>query len=221
MGVLQNAAWWAADYLYAARSQLRSLDHRTPSSIFRSGHRPPVLVLPGVYEPWRFMLPLIRTLHDDGHPVHIVDPLRNNRRPIADGARLVSRYLSAQNLDDVTIVAHSKGGLIGKHVLAFETGGRRVRSMVAIATPFGGSSLARYQLSPTLRSFSPRNAALQKLGTEQKVNERIVSVFARFDPHIPEGSELELARNVRINTGGHFRILAHPDTLKIVREVAG
>lgn len=220
MGLLQNAAWWIADYCYAARAQLRALDRRAPAHTFRTGQLAPVVILPGVYEPWRFMLPMIRVLHGDGHPVHVIDPLRNNRRPVAQGAEAVSHYLSSRGIEDAVIVAHSKGGLIGKHLMAFDPEGRRIRSMVAIATPFGGSSLARYQLSPTLRSFSPRNAALRRLGAEVVVNERIVSVFARFDPHIPGGSELALARNIRIDTGGHFRILAHPETLKIVREVA-
>ena len=220
MGLVQRAAWWVADYLYAARAQLRALDRRVRADAFTSGHRSPLLVLPGVYEPWRFMLPMIRALHGAGHPVHVVEPLRDNRRPVALGADAVARYLEAADLEGVTIVAHSKGGLVGKHLLAFSPAGRRIRSMAAIATPFGGSTLARYQLSRTLRSFSPRDATLRRLDAEREVNGRIVSIFARFDPHIPEGSELAGARNVRVNTGGHFRILAHPDTLRTVREVA-
>lgn len=221
MGIVQKGVWWAADYLYAARAQLRALDPRVTPEAFRSGDRRPVLVIPGVYEPWRFMLPLIRTLHGDGHPVHVVDPLRANRRPVADGAAAVSRYLAATGLDDVVIVAHSKGGLIGKHVMALDAEGHRVRAMAAIATPFGGSALARYQFSRTLRAFSPRDATLRRLGAEREVNRRVVSIFADFDPHIPEGSELAGARNVRLATGGHFRILAHPETLRVVREVVG
>lgn len=218
MGVVQNAAWWAADYLYAARAQILALDRRIAPGDFLTGHLTPVVVLPGVYEPWRFMLPMIRMLHGDGHPVHVVDPLQNNRRPVAHGAEAVGQYLRAQQLEQVIIVAHSKGGLLGKHVMAFSTERHRILSMVAIATPFGGSSLARYQLSPTLRSFSPRDATLRKLNAEHSVNERIVSVFAAFDPHIPEGSWLEGAQNIEIDTGGHFRILAHPETLRIVRD---
>lgn len=218
MGLVQNAAWWAADYLYAARAQILALDRRIDADTFRTGHRTPIVVLPGVYEPWRFMLPMIRMLHGDGHPVHVIAPLQNNRRPVTHGAEAVSSYLRSQQLERVVIVAHSKGGLLGKHVMAFSTERHRILSMVAIATPFGGSTLARYQLSPTLRSFSPRDATLRKLSAERSTNERIVSVFASFDPHIPEGSRLEGARNVEVNTGGHFRILAHPETLRIVRE---
>ena len=92
----------------------------------------------------------------------------------------------------------------------------RVCAMVAISTPFGGSRYARYLLIPTLRAFSSADPALMALGADIRANSRIVSIFGQFDPHIPEGSELVGARNVRIDTGGHFRILGEPATIKTV-----
>lgn len=214
---MRKVGWWIADYAYAARWQLRAFLGRDDPRDFLEGDRVPILIIPGVYEPWRFMLPLIRDLHERGHPVHVIDPLRSNRVPVTEGARLVEDYLVARGLEEVTVVAHSKGGLIGKHVMVFGDETRRVRAMVAIAAPFGGSRYARYLLGPTLRSFSPRDATLARLAGAAEANHRIVSVFARFDPHIPEGSALAGARNVRVETGGHFRILAHPRTISEVR----
>jgi hypothetical protein len=221
MSVAQKAAWWAADYCYVARDQIRALDRRVPSHAFRSGDRAPVVILPGVFEPWRFLLPMIRALHGAGHPVHVIDALEYNTQPIADSAALVSQHLASQQLEGAFFVAHSKGGLIGKHVMAFEAEGWRIRSMVAIATPFNGSSLARYQPTSALRHFSPRDTTLQRLDAERAVNDRIVSIFPSFDPHIPEGCALPLARNVHIDTGGHFRILARRDVLMHVLAVTG
>lgn len=222
MSVARKAAWWIADYAYAARRQVDAHLSRAAARDFRGGDpaAAPVLVVPGVYEPWRFMLPVIRDLHERGHPVHIVDPLRNNRVPVTEGARLVDAALAEHDLADAVIVAHSKGGLIGKHVMAFGAEARRVRAMVAVASPFGGSSYARYLIGPTLRAFSPTDATVMRLASSLEANARITSVFARFDPHIPEGSELEGATNVRVETGGHFRILAHPRALDEIRRVA-
>ena len=45
------------------------------------------------------------------------------------------------------------------------------------------------------------------LGNEHSVNGRIVSVFGRFDPHIPDGSALDGATNVLVPASGHFRVL--------------
>jgi len=217
MTAIRALGWWMRDYAYAAWWQLRALGNRTDPSSFRSGTRAPVLVIPGVYESWKFLQPLIVALHERGHPVHVVDPLRHNRRPVAAGAALVAEYLVAHGLRDVVLVAHSMGGLIGKHVMALDPAAERVRGMVAVATPFGGSRYATLMLSPTLRSFSPRNATILALARETAVNSRIVSLYGRFDPHIPGGSELAGARNVVLETGGHFRILAHP---RVIAEAA-
>lgn len=217
---LRKGMWWAADYLYAGWRQVRSAFSRHRAGAFASGHRSPILVIPGVYEPWRFMLPLIRELHELGHPVHVIEPLRNNRIPVPSGARLAHDYIAARELRDVVIVAHSKGGLIGKHVMSFGDAGHRIRTMVAIAAPFGGSRYAALLPGRTLRAFRPNDATLQELAAAHDPNPRIVSVYAAFDPHIPGGSELDGAVNVLVETGGHFRILAHPHTRRIVREVA-
>lgn len=220
MSVLREAVWWAQDYLYAGWRQLRSVSSRCSPGDFASGDRSPILVVPGVYEPWRFMLPLIRELHELGHPVHVVEPLRHNRIPVPSAARLVHDYLSARGLRDVVIVAHSKGGLIGKHVMSFADAEQRIRSMIAIATPFGGSRYATLLPGRTLRAFRPNDATPLQLAAARDPNARIVSIYAAFDPHIPGGSELDGAVNVRVETGGHFRILAHPRTRDVVREVA-
>lgn len=220
MSPLQKAVAWLADYVYAGWCQLRGFGSRSKAQDFREGRLDPVLILPGVYERWQFMLPLIRELHEEGHPVHILDGLRDNRDPVSTGSLLADTYLNGHDLRNVVIVAHSKGGLIGKHMMSFGESAGRVRTMVAIATPFGGSRYARYFLNRTMRAFRSNDETLALLTGAAAVNGRIVSVFARFDPHIPEGSELAGARNVRINGSGHFRILKHPATRAEVLRVA-
>jgi pimeloyl-ACP methyl ester carboxylesterase len=220
IGVLRKAGWWLADYAYAGYWQLRAAFDRTDPASFSTGSAARIVVLPGVYETWKFMQPLVAALHERGHPVHVVDALRRNQRPIVDMAQSVTEFLEAQDLTDVILVAHSKGGLAGKVVMTGPAAAR-VRSMLAIATPFGGSRYARRMLSRTLRAFSPEDPSIVSLAQQLTVNGRIVSVYAEFDPHIPEGSELAGAKNVRLDTGGHFRILAHPRVLAELAVLAG
>jgi hypothetical protein len=54
------------------------------------------------------------------------------------------------------------------------------------------------------------------LGRDTSVNGRIVSIFGRYDLHIPDGSMLEGATNVRVPVVGHFRILGAPETWRAV-----
>lgn len=218
--IVRDLGWWARDYLYALRGQWRALTSREGAEALKTGDGTPVVLLPGIYETWRFLEPLARVLHERGHPVHVVDELGDNRRPIAEQASRVAAVLIARGLDDVVLVAHSKGGLIGKHVMAFHPAGSRVRAMVAVATPFGGSRYSRLMPTPSLRAFASGNATMRALAASAEANARIVSVYGAFDPHIPEGSELAGARNVRLTGGGHFRVLADPRVIAEVIRVA-
>lgn len=217
---LRDLRWWVRDYAYALRGQWRALVGREGAEPLSHGAGTPIVLLPGIYETWRFLEPLARALHERGHPVYVVDELGDNRRPIAEQASRVAVFLLARGLDDVVLVAHSKGGLIGKHVMAFDSAGARVRAMVAVATPFGGSRYSRLMPTPSLRAFASGDATMRALAAAAEANARIVSIYGSFDPHIPEGSELAGARNVRLAEGGHFRILADPRVIAEVVRVA-
>jgi hypothetical protein len=213
----------AADYAWATDRQLRHLLRpalpTVPSDRLPSD-RSPIVLLPGIYETWEFLGPVATALARAGHPIHAVPGLRHNARPVPESADVVVEHLERTGLADVVLVAHSKGGLIGKRVL-LSPASDQVLGMVAIATPFTGSRWARYMLSQALRSFDPRDPVLLALAGELLVNERITAVYPRFDPHIPETGELPGARNIELPLSGHFRPLGHPllvDT--VVREVA-
>ncbi|XAS63693.1 alpha/beta hydrolase [Micrococcaceae bacterium Sec5.8] len=218
--VLQTGRWWLQDYIYAAGRQLLSAVSRTRPDDFLSGTGRPVVVIPGVYEDWRFMLPLVKRLHQAGHPVHVLGLLHRNRLAVPKAADLIAAYIRDRELSNAVIVAHSKGGLIGKFVMMQMDPEHRITRMVAVCSPFSGSRYASFMLLPSLRAFSPRNAVTMQLSREERVNERITSVYGVFDPHIPEGSVLPGARNIQLDTAGHFRILAHEDTIRTILDIA-
>jgi pimeloyl-ACP methyl ester carboxylesterase len=208
--------WWVLDWLYAARWQLRSLGPTTADD-YRSGDRQPVVVLPGVYETWHFMRPLMDALHDRGHPVHVVTALRHNLLPVPESAAVLVEMLEREGLEDVLVVAHSKGGLIGKYAMTeLDVDAGRIDRMVAIATPFAGSAWARYVPAGNLRMFRAVDPVIVGLLRAEQANARITSVSGVFDPLVPDGSELPGATNVTLPVGGHFRILDDPRTARAV-----
>lgn len=216
---LLRRAWWATlDWWYAARWQLRSAGPTTADD-YRSGDGQPVVVVPGVYETWHFMRPLMDAVHDAGHPVHVLPVLRHNLRPVPESAREVLAYLDEHDLRDVLVLAHSKGGLIGKYAMTLPEG-ERIDRMVAVSTPFGGSVYARLAPVPHLRAFRAADPVIAALGRDLAVNARITSVWGVFDTLIPGGSELAGATNVRVPVGGHFRILGAQQTRDVVLEAA-
>ena len=221
-GPAARALAWAADYAYVVRWQVQGFLRRQDPAAYLSPpatgpRRLPVILIPGVYESWQFLRPLAVHLSTRGHPVHTVAPLGYNRGRIEDMARLVEAYLRARDVDAAAIVAHSKGGLVGKQVMLGPEG-HRVRRMVAVNTPFSGSVYARFFLSPAIRAFSPRNPYLRRLQSSLEVNERITSVYATFDPHIPGGSRLDGARNIVLESSGHFRPIGDPRLHAIVAQ---
>lgn len=226
----RNSPAWAADYVYAAAWQARAAIDRTPADAYRAPAREardqpgPVLLIPGVYETWQFLRPVARTLRDRGHEIHVLADLRRNTAPVAESAVIAAQYLDDRGLDDVVVVAHSKGGLIGKHLMVDDVGrGRpeRVRRMIAISTPFSGSPYARLVPLGNLRMFSPSDAGLRTLAANLAVNARITSVYGRFDPHIPDGSRLDGAHNIELPVAGHFRILSARPLLELLPTLTG
>lgn len=205
--------YWALDYAYVLRWQalhvLRPVDparYADPPG----PHRSPLLVLPGILETWDFLRPLVEALYERGHPVHVVADLGRNRGPVPEMAECVERYLQERELTSVVIVAHSKGGLIGKHVMSLGPCGSRVDAMVTVNTPFGGSRHARLIPTRAIRIFRPGDPTLLALTEAVAVNPRITSIASRWDPHIPEGSALVGATNVTLDVLGHFRVIGDP-----------
>lgn len=198
-------------------------DRRVPAD-YPNGELAPVVLLPGTYESWHFLRPIGDALHADGHPVHVVEAIGINRQPIPWVARQVQHTLAERELRRVILVSHSKGGIVGKQLLAEELADprpeRRVDRLIAIAAPFAGSSMARLVPFGALRAFVPGDALLAKLAAERAADARITSIAPRVDPQIPEGSHLEGAENIEIDTVGHFRVLSDPRTIDAVRRVA-
>jgi triacylglycerol lipase len=220
---LHQKLWgWLLDYAYVAHWMVRAIVGRSkpdlrllPTTQLRS----PVLLIPGVFESWRFMEPVAEHLYRRGHPVHVLDLLGYNTGAIPEMAVIASDYLEREDLRDVTIIAHSKGGLIAKQALGEPNTLERVRRVVAVNTPFAGSRYASLILLPSVHMFSPRGPVIRALALETAVNRRISSLYSVFDPHIPETSRLDGAENIVLPTVGHFRPLGAAHTLQLITDI--
>lgn len=218
-GPVQKLGGWVRDYAYVTYWWLRAFfDRSSPERYLHPANGPkvPILIVPGVYENWRFMQPVAEHLFRAGHPVHVLDKLGFNTGAVPAMAEIVREYLQQLDLTDVVVVAHSKGGLIAKYALAEEETLRRVRRLIAINTPFAGSRYAYLFLLHSLRMFTPTGPMIRALQTRLEVNRTISSLYSVFDPHIPETSRLEGAENIVLPSIGHFRPLADPHTLGLI-----
>ncbi|MGK9147970.1 hypothetical protein KXS11_10125 [Plantibacter flavus] len=210
-GPLAIAAIVAADYVHASLWHVRAFfGGRIPREYGRGDPaRPVVVLIPGVYETWTFLKPVADRLNADGYRIRIARGLGLNRRPIRDTAARFARALGRLPKPDAgcVVVAHSKGGLVGKELLITDRERLGLLGVVAVCTPFSGSTLARYVVDPSLREFLPTDATIVALGDERGVNGDVVSIYSTFDPHVPDGSVLPGATNVLLPVAGHFVIL--------------
>mgnify|MGYP000338949026 CR=1 FL=1 len=207
--MLERAGGIIRDYGYVARRRWRSIRMGMRPPEPSTADRAPVLLIPGVFETWHYLEPVGERLAAEGHPVHYVEHLGFNRHPIGVTAALVQRHLDEFDLRDVVIVGHSKGGLVGKHMMTVDDEHERIARLIAVNTPFPGTPFARYAVS-AWREFAPDRPVIRTLDAATGVNARIVSIFSRFDQYIPASSRLEGATNIELPLVGHFRVLEDP-----------
>lgn len=182
--------------------------------------KPVILLVPGVYETWPFLEPIAERLHRQGYRITVVRGLGYNTEPIVDTASRLARALGRGPVPRAgrVILAHSKGGLIGKQLLLGHGDDLGIRAVIAIASPFAGSRYARYLLDPRLRAFVPGDATILALSAHAEANAKIASIYGPFDPHVPDGSVLAGATNLPVDVSGHFRILRAPVTRDAVEQ---
>ena len=213
MPLYEKAGAWLIDYGYMLRGTLSMVIHREPPQHYL-GHvveeRAPVILIPGVLNKWGFMKHLGDTISRLGHPVYIVPELGYNISSIPASAKILRALIEKENMSGAILVAHSKGGLIGKYLLAHHNTGNRVLGMVAIASPFSGSAMTELFPQETFKELRTDSDIIKDLEQHRSVNEKIISIIPEYDNHVwaDQGSFLDGAfENVEVPIQGHHKVL--------------
>ncbi|MGI9824720.1 hypothetical protein [Agromyces sp. Marseille-Q5079] len=151
--ILRLIGWTLADELYAGWRQLALLGGNRRPKAWREGDDalPEVVLLPGVYEHWTFLRPLGNAMNAAGHRVRVVRGLGTNRIPIAETARRAALALAEVTApaSGFVIVAHSKGGLVGKHLLMDRDAELLASPALSDSTAGGGVTGASTEVADT------------------------------------------------------------------------
>lgn len=160
----------------------------------------PLLLLHGLFATRRTLEVLERRFRRDGYCVFSLDlggvAHAFNSRGIDDLARLVSDkverlYRRHPGLGPLTVVGHSKGGLIGAFYVKHLGGHRRVRTLVTLGTPHRGTPVAYAALplgflARSLWQITPLSPFLGRLRRAPwPPGVRVVSVWSRLDKVTP------------------------------------
>lgn len=223
---MKNLHHWLIDYLHAIHGQSLSFIYRNPPSHYL-GHivigKKPIILIPGVFEKWQFLKSIADPLSLMGYPLYTLEHLGYNTKEIHITAKLIRELIDEKGLKDVIIIAHSKGGLIGKDILISYNHDQKVKKVIAIATPFGGSGITKFISHRVIEELSPQSEIIRKLSMKKEVNHKIVSIFGTFDNHVwPESSSsLEGAKNIQLKVHGHHRILFSKKVREIILSEIG
>jgi len=125
----------------------------------------------------------------------------------------IREVLIRSGAEQLIIVAHSMGGLVGRAYLA-RHGGDRVRRLITLGSPHNGTLLARLLPGRNLAQMRPGNRWLTRLNDSQRggAPAPVVSIFSFQDNIIvpQDGSELLAASNIPIAGVGHLEMAFSP-----------
>ncbi len=213
---------WAIDYAYMANGWRMMYQHRKPPKHYL-GHvingKNPVILIQGVTLKWGFMKKLGDAISLAGHPVYIAPELGHNLDSVPNQAKLIEQIILDNSLQNVVIVAHSKGGLIAKHLLNNSPVSPKIKKIIAIATPFHGSNLTKYLIGKPFKELHPNSETVQNLNSKCDLDKKICTITPTFDNHVwhPKQTKLNSAsENITLPIKGHHKIIFNQKTIQTI-----
>ncbi|MFB7150809.1 esterase/lipase family protein [Streptomyces virginiae] len=190
--------------------------------------RPPVLLLHGFTDN-RSVFVLLRRALAAGGLRHVE---AYNYSPLTLDLRVIARHL-AQRVEElcertgheqVDLVGHSLGGLVGRYYVQRLGGDTRVRTLVTLGTPHSGTRVAPFMdAHPLVRQMRPDSEVLAELAAPSPgCATRCVAFWSEFDTLMtPVGSaRIEhpdlCVENVQVMGIGHLALPAHPAVIAAV-----
>lgn len=193
------------------------------------GQLPPVLLLHGFTDNRSVFVLLRRALGAGGRrrvETYNYSPLTLDLRVTARHlARRVEELCERSGQERVDLVGHSLGGLVGRYYVQRLGGDARVRTLVTLGTPHGGTRVAPFMdAHPLVRQMRPDSPVMEELRAPAPgCRTRCVAFWSAFDALMtpPGAARIEHpdldATNVEVTGIGHLALPVHPAVVTAVR----
>ena len=131
-------------------------------------------------------------------------------------ARRIDEVLAQSGAPQLILIGHSMGGLVARAYLR-RHGTARVRLLVTLGTPHGGSELARFGVGESARQMRPGSAWLASLGAPPV---ETLTIYSAHDNYVLSPANLELpgARRCVLERLGHLAMLFSPRVAQALRD---
>ncbi|MEU2065592.1 lipase family alpha/beta hydrolase [Streptomyces anulatus] len=214
----------------AATARGEAAPHAATALPLAADDAPPVILLHGFIDNRSAFVVLRRALTRHGHR-HLeslnYSPLTRDIRAAAELlGRHVEEICARTGHSRVDIVGHSLGGLIARYYVQRRGGDRRVRTLVTLGTPHGGTAVAPGAgIHPIVRQMRGGSSVIEELRTPAPgCRTRFVSFWSELDQvMVPvetacvDHPDLD-AVNVRVTGIGHLALPVHPTVAAAIRE---
>lgn len=216
--------YWIVDYCYLLLGKLFMYIYKNPPKHYLDyvvKGKNPVILIPGNSNKWGFLKKLSDAISHLGHPVYVVEKLGSNLFDIPTSAKIVREIIDKNNLENVILLGHSKGGVVGKYILIHENKDNKISRLIAISAPFSGTNIVNNLPYKSFRELSPKSKIIQEINSNSEVNSKIVSIMPEFDNHVwsDKGSNLSGATNITVPTKGHHKIVFDKHVIKKIIEL--
>ncbi|QKW08695.1 alpha/beta fold hydrolase [Streptomyces sp. NA04227] len=193
--------------------------------------RPPVVLLHGFIDNRSVFVLLHRWLTRDGrHHVESLNysPLTSDIRAAADLlGRHIEELCERTGHEQVDVVGHSLGGLIGRYYVQRLGGDARVRTLITLGTPHEGTRFVPLMdAHPVVRQMRPGSDLVEELRSPApQCGTRFFAFWSNLDQiMVPvETARIThpdlIAQNVRVTGIGHLALPAHPAVATRIREI--
>lgn len=180
-----------------------------PADRLRCG-RQPILLVHGYGCSRGVWWLLRRRLEAAGHTVatiSLVPPYVSIERMVPQLQSRIEAVCAATGSRQLTLIAHSMGGLVARACIA-RHGSERIARLITLATPHAGTELARIGLGANAREMEPGSAWLQAL-PEKPGNVPVIALRNPYDNYCmpQENQRLAGARDIELPAVGHLAML--------------
>ncbi len=203
------------EYLYLLKRYFVS---HIPPAKWLEGERGNVILVPGFMDDHVFLMPIADALNSAGYKIHILKDFDTTFQSIEDLAKELDDYVKNNNLENIILVAHSKGGLVSRYVMEhYPNENEKIIKVFTISTPHKGTIFGKAK-KLHLYQMMPNSEMIRELNAQKNNLHKIVNIYPRVDNSIVPNKNLILdgAENHQIDIVGHTRILKTKKCINII-----